>query len=381
MPTRTMLRRARLAMSSQAAMTSSAKDELDITAVKSWNLREPVSHRSYTVIGIETRSGLKGYGECAPLSVEEFSEAKSCLMGRPATAYQRVSVTMNSCPNARAAANVAMLDIVAKVSRVAVFQLLGGPTRYKARAIARISGDSDSALTGAVQSAKQAGYRAFIVPAPVNFARNQGQAFVDAVLRRLDALRRTTGIDDDFVLDGGNRLTPGDAQMISAAIESRHLLWFNEPCPPISMGSLSKVAAESVTPLGIGRHLRTADEFQELLRGGSADMVRPDLGLTGISEARRMAAIAETNYVAVGPVHVGGPLGTAAALHLAASIPNFFIQEIPYPEAKEDRRMRAEIVSEPVEVVHDGFASLPVGQGLGVTVNEQALERYQERAA
>jgi galactonate dehydratase len=381
MPTRTMLRRARLAMSSQAAMTSSAKDELDITAVRSWNVREPVSRRVYTVIVIETRSGLKGYGECSPLSAEELAEAKGCILNRPVTAFQTLGAVMSKCPNARAATNIAMLDIVAKTGRVAVYQLLGGPTRYKARAITRVSGESDSALIEAVQRAKEAGYRAYIVPLPATSARNQGQAFVNAVLRRLDALRHASGTEEDFVLDGDNRLTPGDAQMVSAAVESRHILWLNEPCSPMNMGALHKVAAESVTPLGMGRQLRTAGEFQELLRGGLADIIRPDLGLTGISEIRRMAAIAETNYVAAGPTHVGGPIGTAAALHLAASLPNFFIQEIPYPEAEEDRRMRAEIVSEPVEVVHDGFASLPVGHGLGVTVHEQALERYQERAA
>ena len=93
-----------------------------------------------------------------------------------------------------------------------------------------------------------------------------------------------------------------------------------------------------------------------------------------------MAVIAETYYVAAGPTHDGGPIGTAAALHLAASIPNFFIQQIPYPEAEEDRRMRAELTMSPVEIVKEGYADLPTGPGLGITVNEKSLEKYKEVA-
>ena len=65
-----------------------------------------------------------------------------------------------------------------------------------------------------------------------------------------------------------------------------------------------------------------------MLREDSVDIVRPDIGLNGISQLRRMAAIAEIYYVAMGPTHDGGPVGSAAALHLAASIPNFFIQQV-----------------------------------------------------
>jgi galactonate dehydratase len=93
---------------------------------------------------------------------------------------------------------------------------------------------------------------------------------------------------------------------------------------------------------------------------------------------RQVAALAETYYVAVAPNHEGGPIGTAAALQLAASLPNFFIQSVPCPQDERDRRMRADLVAEPIETVRDGFLSLPVKPGLGITVNESALEKYKE---
>jgi galactonate dehydratase len=114
-----------------------------------------------------------------------------------------------------------------------------------------------------------------------------------------------------------------------------------------------------------------------LLREDAIDVIRPSVSDCGITAIRRMAAIAETYYVAAAPYHDGGPIATAAALHIAASLPNFYIQQVPFPESAEDRRMRAEIAGGLLETPRDGFLSLPTGPGLGINVNEQALEKYR----
>jgi len=350
--------------------------DLTIKDVKAWTLCEPVSKYTYTVVKIQTVSGIIGYGECVRLSGEEFTQAKKAITGIPATSFEVIAPLLAKFPKARAALNIAMLDVVGKVTKAPVFQLLGGPTRFKARAITTLTGDSESALLSSMTRAQGAGFKAFLVPLPPITNSNQGQAHVLATKKRLEALRSAGGDDIDFVLDGGNRLTPGDAQMISAAIERFHVLWFNEPCLPVNIGALKKISAENVTPVGIGQHITEGSEIQNLLREDAVDIIRPDIGLNGISNIRRMAAIAETYYIAVGPSHFGGPIGTAAALHLAASIPNFFIQQIPFPEAEEDRRMRSELTLAPVEIISEGFAELPIGQGLGINVNEKSLEKY-----
>jgi galactonate dehydratase len=109
------------------------------------------------------------------------------------------------------------------------------------------------------------------------------------------------------------------------------------------MGALKKVSAETVVPLGLGKAITDAAVFQGLLREGLIDVVRPDIGLFGISGVRRVAALAEPYYVAVAPRHDGGSLATAAAIHIAASLPNFFIQHVPVPVAEQDRAMRREL--------------------------------------
>ncbi|MSO24181.1 MAG: hypothetical protein EXQ58_13255 [Acidobacteria bacterium] len=268
-------------------------------------------------------------------------------------------------PGLQAAINVALLDILEKKAKAPIYQVLGGPTRFKARVSAALEGETDEALVTSLKRAQGAGFRAFLVPVPRVQAPNQGQAFVQATRKRLDSLRESAG----------------DASSLAHELERFHLLWFDEPCRLSNLGAARKIAAESVTDLGFGRHLHDSGDFQDLLREELIDVLRPSLALNGISQIRKMAALAETYYVAVAPQHNGGPIATAAALHLAASLPNFFIQQIPLPVTEADRKMRAELSGVSVERMIDGFAALPTGTGLGITVSEDAFEKYKERLA
>jgi galactonate dehydratase len=204
------------------------------------------------------------------------------------------------------------------------------------------------------------------------------QSYVDAVLARIDRMRKLAGPDLDFVLDAGGTLTPGDAAFLATALERNHLMWFDEPTTVLTADGLARIADESVMPLGLGRSVTEIATFQNLLRWGSIDLLRPSLGLNSISKIRRMAAIAETHYVAVAPYHDGGPVATAAAMHLAASLPNFVIQQIPFPSDERDRSMRAELTPGSPEMAKDGFAPLVNKPGFGIEVDERALDRYSE---
>lgn len=354
---------------------------MNISGIEAFAVREPASQRSYTLVKVTTRSGLIGWGECGNVNAAAVRRAATALTGTAATAYEVVHRALDFSPALRAAVNMALLDIVGKAAKAPVYQVLGGPTRTKARAMTYLDGATDAALAESMNQARAAGYRAFLVPLPPVKAANQGQAFVHATVRRMESLRLAGGEDVDFVLDGAAALTSGDAASISAALERFHLMWFDEPCALSSLGAVRKLAAERVTPIGFGRSIRAGAGFQDLLRDEVADVLRPALALTGLTPIRKIAALAETYYTAVAPFHDGGPVGTAAALHLAASLPNFVIQQAPFPAAEQDRRMRAELVSGWTERPRDGFFELLNGPGLGIQVNEAALKRYAASGA
>jgi galactonate dehydratase len=366
-----------IALQSSAAATGAAAGEHPISEIVAYALREPSSGRKYTVLRVRTRSGLTGFGESGILQAGDIEKARSVLIGKPATAWQ----ILRTRTSLDAGINMALLDITAKACSAPVYRLLGGPTRVKARALARLTGANDNELAASLDEQRRAGFRAFQVPLPALTGRNQGQAFDKAVRARMDALRKAGGEELDFVLDGGGTLTAGDAGSVAASLERFHLLWFDEPCSVSNLHTIRKVSEESVTPLGFGRSVQDSSTFQDLLRQGSIDILRPDLNQYGISRIRQVATLAETYYVAVAPNHEGGPIATAAALHLAASLPNFFIQHVPRPASEQDRRMRSELTAQPVEVVKDGYLPLPGGVGFGIEVNQSALEKYKETAA
>jgi galactonate dehydratase len=345
--------RLRLSFAPQAAAAVKPA-ELDITEIRHFPVREPVSGKRYSFLRVTTRSGLSGWGECGYDPNADIKALQSAWMGKPAHAY----ATIAPGTPFRAALDIALLDIVGKSAKAPVYRVLGGPTRNKVRAWS--SNPSPQFPVAVID-----------VPAPV--FRNQGKAYQNRILELVNAVPA----DRDFVLAGGGLLTPGDAASVAATVETKHPLWFDEPCSHSNLEALRKVAGETVTPLGFGAGIDDPGVFQALLREGLIDVVRPDLAIFGIAGSRRVAAIAEPYYVAVAPRHDGGPVGTAAAIHLAASIPNFFIQHVPLPSAEQDRAMRRELVSPPIETGRDGFLQLTKLPGLGITVNEPALEKYR----
>jgi galactonate dehydratase len=355
-----------------------AADRMTIAGLRGWRLREPVSGHRYTVLRLETRGGLVGYGEGSPVPATAIAEAKAAAVGRRANETEFIRHRLAALPAMEAAVSNAFLDLLGKSANVPIYQYLGGPTRYKARVLAHLEGADEESLAGPLKRAISQGFKAFTVPIPARDAMWRIQAYTDLVRQRVDRMRNLAGADADLALDAAGALTPGDAASLATALERNHLMWFDEPTGVLTNDGLSKITDESVMPVGLGRKIEDIGTFQNLLRWGCIDVLRPSVGLNSAVKIRRMAAIAETHYVAVAPYHDGGPIGTVAAIHLAASLPNFFIQQVPVPASEQDAAMRAELTSGNQESAQDGFAGLPNRPGLGIQVNEQALNKYSE---
>lgn len=355
-------RRLKLAGAFQAAAPPPAKtaDRLTIRELQFTHLREPSSGRRYTIVRLQTTSGIAGYGECPAIQKDDFWR-RTAPLELPATALESISRLLADRPALNAAVNMAALDIAARYANVPLYQYLGGPTRAKVRVMATLP---------SLSAPRPAGFNAFILPAPARDARKQ-----------LEALRAQWGPNADFVLDASAaNLSPREAAHLCRDFETFHPYWIDEPCAAANLLAARRLSNESVTPLGFGRTLETAAAFEGLLREEAIDVLRPSLTMHSLSAIRKLSAMAETRYVAIAPFHDGGPVATAAALHLAASIPNFFIQQIPVPTAAEDREMRAAIGGAALETPKDGFLELPKGPGLGINPDFQSLKRYAEAA-
>lgn len=314
-----------------------------------------------TLVRLESDTGLRGYGETARLSPEEAKFLEKSMAGADPATYEVIRVKMRGVPPAQAAANMALLDLLGKEAKAPIYSVLGGATRHKIRVVTTLGSDLKAQI--------RAGHKAFVVK--VGDASGARAELVRVTAEKLNGLRQSGGEDIDFVLDGGGALAPAEAANLAAGLEKFHLLWFDEPCALANLGAVRKLARENVTPLGFGRTLSDPAMVPDLFREQVIDVLRLDVRMHGIAQIRRLAALAETYYTAVAPYHAGGLVATAAALQLGASMPNFFAQQVP-------GEMSDEIVSG-LGTVKDGFVDLPTGPGLGIRVDDGAVERRYRR--
>jgi galactonate dehydratase len=357
---------------------AAADHPLKIVEFRAWRLKEPDSLRRYTVVRLRSQGGSLGYGEGGPAPAAEIVEARAAAMDRRATESEFIRAALHRLPSLEAAVSNAMLDLVSRAKNVPIYQYLGGPVRYKARILAHLEGQTAADSAPSLERAKRQGFQAFTTAVPQRDAMIPLREYVDLVKKHLEDMRALAGASSEWVLDGGGAMTPGDAATLAVALERLHPIWFDEPAAVITQDALSKIVDESTMPIGLGRTITGIDGFQSLLASGSVNIVRPDLALNSLTKIKRVAAIAETHYVAVAPFHNGGPIGALAGIHMNAALINAYAQQIPIPASGRDAAMRAEITSGLKETGGNGFFALVNRPGLGFDVNERALDAYSE---
>ena len=144
------------------------------------------------------------------------------------------------------------------------------------------------------------------------------------------------------------------------------------PLVPEDLQGLSELARALDIDVAMGEERRTRYQFREVLEIGAADIVQPDVGRMGLSEFRRIADLADAYSTSVVP-HLGPAFGVylAASIHAGASRPSLPIMEFQ-PSVLDKANG---ILKEPV-ICRSGCYTVPTGPGLGVEVDEEALERY-----
>ena len=175
----------------------------------------------------------------------------------------------------------------------------------------------------------------------------------------------------DLLIGTHGQITPSCARRLARRLEPYDPLWLEEPCPPENYREMGRIARSTTIPIATGERLVTPFEFQNLFAEGACAFAQPDLGSCGgITACKKIATLAEANYVMMAPHVWGGPIITAAAVQIDANISNFLIQESIY----KSRDFFDDIVKEPFEW-EDGYLIPSDRPGIGIELDEEKLEQ------
>ncbi|MBN1380607.1 MAG: mandelate racemase/muconate lactonizing enzyme family protein [Deltaproteobacteria bacterium] len=369
----------------------------------------------WNFIKLETDEGICGWGETAVLSsfydLEISYETlvaeifKAYLKGKGPIDREPLYHLMYSSLSAQhpdyvmlgliSAFDIALWDICGKYYNTPVYNLLGGKYRDKVRAYTYIYDLDKKSLVEATQDwttnpARLGELAARLVdegftgvkfdPLPqVRFKRlptapwELTPAEYDHAERAIGAIREAVGTRADICIGTHGQITPASARRLAKRVEKFDPLWLEEPCPPENFKEMGRVAAGTSIPIATGERLVTVYEFQNLFAEGACTVAQPDLGSCGgITAGKKIATLAEANYVLMAPHVWGGPVITAAALQIDANIPNFLIQESIY----KSRDFFDELVREPFEW-RDGCLIPSDRPGIGIELDEEKLEKHK----
>ena len=353
--------------------------------------------RNITFLKVETDEGLVGVGECRVVNRTEavlgyLSEAAPrYIIGSDPFEIEKLVQRMMLEDYMRAGdivmsgiamVEVACWDIIGKALNQPVYRLLGGAVRDKIKAYANgwytVERSPDEFHAAALRVLAK-GYRAlkFDPFGAGHYELERGEKI--KVIALVEAVRDAVGPEVEILIEMHGRFNPVTAVEMARELAPFKPSWLEEPVPPENLAALKK-AADAIAPLGIpiatGERLHTMPEFRELFELQAADIIQVDLThFGGILQTKKLAAWADAYYMLMAPHNVGGPVSTAAALHLAATLPNFKIQE----HFNDFSEAYVKDAAPGVPPVIDGYFALPGGPGLGVTLNEDVIGAHPFR--
>lgn len=183
----------------------------------------------------------------------------------------------------------------------------------------------------------------------------------------------------DVGIDFHGRVHRPMAKQLAASLEPLHPMFIEEPLLSDHPAELARLAQQTSIPIALGERLYTRWDFRPMLESGAVDIIQPDVAhCGGISELRRIAAMAEAYDVALAPHSPLGPIALAACLQIGACCPNHVIQEmslnIHYNVGGYD--LLTYVVNKDVFEVKDrGWVDVPVRPGIGVEIDEGMVRK------
>lgn len=362
---------------------------MKITAITTYK----VSPR-WLFVRIDTDAGISGWGEpivegrahTVAAAVEELSDY---LIGKdPRHIEDHWNVLYRGgfyrggpiLMSALAGLDQALWDIHGKALGVPVHSLLGGPVRERIRVYSWIGGDRPADTARAAKEAVSRGFTAVKMNATeeVQFVDTHNK--VTKVLENVQAVRDAVGPGVGLAVDFHGRVHKPMAKVLMRELSPFGLMFIEEPVLSEHMECIPELAALSPAPIALGERLYSRFDFKRVLQTGGVDIIQPDPSHAGgITETRKIAAMAEAYDVALALHCPLGPIALAANLQLDAVCYNAFIQEqslgIHYNASND---LLDYLVDRSPFDYQDGFVTIPGGPGLGIEINQAYVD---ERAA
>ncbi|TXK42293.1 galactonate dehydratase [Nonomuraea sp. C10] len=345
-------------------------------------------------VRVETGSGIVGWGEATcegrsetvRTAVDQLAEL---LIGRDALRIEDhwQVLTKGSfyrggpiLASAVAGLDQALWDIAGKHFGAPVHQLLGGPVRDRIRVYGWVGGDEPGEVRDHVAAQVEAGLTAVKMNASGRMSPVASVAELNGVVARVAAAREVLGDDRDVAVDLHGRFTLASARRVAPLLEPYRPLFLEEPVVPENSHLIGEFVRSTTIPVSTGERLYSRQEFLPVLQAGIA-VAQPDLSHAGgITEVRKIAALAEVYDVQLAPHCPLGPIALAACLQVGFATPNYLIQEqslgIHY-------NLGADVLDYCVDKTPltfvDGYVERLTRPGLGIEVDEHAVRSAGKR--
>lgn len=343
---------------------------------------------------IDTDAGISGWGEPvvegrAATVAAAVAELADYLVGKDPRRIEDLWSVMYRggfyrggpiLMSAIAGIDQALWDIKGKHLGVPVHELLGGPVRERIRVYSWIGGDRPDDTAAAASEAAARGFTAVKMNGTEEMQYIDSHAKVDKVLANVGAVRDAVGPDFGIAVDFHGRVHKPMAKVLMRELAPYQLMFIEEPVLSEHLEAIPELARIAPAPLALGERLYTRHDFKRVLTTGGIDIIQPDPSHAGgITETRKIAAMAEAYDVALALHCPLGPIALAANLQLDAVCHNAFIQEqslgIHYNTGND---LLDYVTDRDVFAYADGFVAMPDGPGLGVDINQAYVD---ERAA
>lgn len=360
---------------------------MKITSIKTY-----VVPPRWLFVKIETDEGIVGWGEGvleghAETMAAKFTELEDFLIGtdplRIEDTWQKIY--RNGCyrggpvlMSAISGIDIALWDIKGKFLNQPIHSLLGGPVRDKVRSYCWIGGDRPSGLVESVKEMQAKGYDAvkFNICSELQIVDSYKK--IDGIVKQLDELRSAVGVDMDLAFDFHGRVHEPMAKVLLHELEYLRPIFVEDAVVSAQVDAMANLARSTSIPLTIGERLHSRYDFKQVFEKRAASVINPDtVHVGGISEMVRIGNWAEAYDVALAPHCPLGPIALAACLQVDAICYNAFIQEqsigIHYNQGVD---LNDYVMPDSKFEIENGFLPIPNGPGLGINVDEAAIEKY-----